>query len=588
MAAADTEIDDLQSGPEQFIKTGNMLNYRMQYRQSVMCFTSALQLIREKYQSTKKISSQNLKQFERDIQSYCTGLACAVQTFLHLGNQEKARDILCTYNFKFCESLPVEGDFINLTLGTLFLDVGKEYVQNQHIAVGNDILEEAREHLFWISSNLDADYKKAEVLTVLGYGLLCLGNLNVAETRSLEAVSLWRKLTYPLFAVDMVVTSMKTYIECRLRGTSPNIDEHNVCTDMLRLHNDLYGKGVNCEIPEAFTYLGTVALKTEKEKSSLAFFEEALNLYKKMPADENHKETISKLLRDIGVASYNCRDFQKAANSYKECLEMIKLNNPLNNVNLGQIAECCATLGFTYSRLRNFDKMLEYYEKALDLRTHLSEDDLELIETNIGNLYHVKATLHEKDGDKSNAEKYFTMAEVFFTKALNYSWKSFPYINYGYYLLCRRNYIEAIMYLQQGYLHGIVDKDTIEFDHTEDPILLHDLQRELDGCEDIRIPAVILSLYLKTLAHLGLGDKPNAKYAASQLKQEVQVCKFESYYTEGFGLERMQALCHSLLGYSYRDLEMKCQAKEQFQHAIDLMPDSHSAARNLELLKNSG
>jgi len=44
--------------------------------------------------------------------------------------------------------------------------------------------------------------------------------------------------------------------------------------------------------------------------------------------------------------------------------------------------DCCASLGFTYSR--DFDNMLMHYERALQLPACLAYKDLQLIETNIG------------------------------------------------------------------------------------------------------------------------------------------------------------------------------------------------------------
>jgi len=46
------------------------------------------------------------------------------------------------------------------------------------------------------------------------------------------------------------------------------------------------------------------------------------------------------------------------------------------------ILDCCASLGFTYSQLRDFDNMLMHYERALQLESCLAYKDLQLIETN--------------------------------------------------------------------------------------------------------------------------------------------------------------------------------------------------------------
>ena len=75
----------------------------------------------------------------------------------------------------------------------------------------------------------------------------------------------------------------------------------------------------------------------------------------------------------------------------------------------------------------------------------------------------------------------------------------------------RQQYQQCLVFLQQGYLNGVLDKDTVEFDHTEDPILIPDLQVELENRDHIRVPAVVVSLYLKSLAQKRNGDTAGAR-----------------------------------------------------------------------------
>ena len=574
---------------ESFIKVGRLLNSHMQYRDAGSCFLTALRLIQDKYHFTQgNITSlySNTQVLESDITLFCEALSCAVETLLHTNETESARDVLYDHNMATVFDLSQctdSMDLINWTLGSLYLSVGNAYIKAVAISTAKTILEKGKEHLLLLSHE-EARLKSAELLAALGFCHLCGGNLDEANNYQIDAIEMWRKLSYPLYQIELCINTMKHYIDCRLRSASPSVDEHNVCTDMLRLHNALWNHCLDTQVPEAFTYLGMVAFHKEKETTALAFFEEALALYKKMPCNEENRDSILKLLRDVGVASYNCRNFSKAAEVYKECLDMLRQSSPVNITKLGQIAECCAALGFTFSRLRNFDKMLEYYEKALELQARLVSEDLELIETNIGSLYHVKAVLCESEGDEPTAKRYFAKAESAFTKALRYSWKSFPFINYGYYLLCRGDYVQATHMLQQGYLNGVVDKDTVEFDHTEDPILIQDLRRELQDCEDIRMPSTVIALYLKAVSQSRVMDITGAGHTANQLRHEIQICRFDAYYTEGFGLERMKALCYSLLGCVYRDLGQKTEARVQFERSLEVLPDYKPAASNLRVL----
>ena len=315
-------------------------------------------------------------------------------------------------------------------------------------------------------------------------------------------------------------------------------------------------------------------------------------MYRDLPLTDGTRFEIERLLRFVGISSYNCRDFHQAAQAYLECLRSLETNQQPNVCKLSQVAECCASLGFTYSRLRDFDSMLVYYERALNLESRLASEDLELIETNIGSLYHVKATNAENHGDVLVAATCYGLAEGSFAKALRYSWKSFPFINYGYYLLCRSRYAQAVATLHQGYLNGVIDKDTVEFDHTEDPILIDDLRFELEGREDIRIPSTIIALYLKSLCEARMGNVVDANHTVEQLGYETNHCKYESYFVENYGLERMKSLCFSLLGYAYATLDYHVQALKAFEIALTIKPDYDAAmcnvARVRSILSNRG
>ena len=503
------------------MRTGRELCSKMKFRQAMTCYRTVLNFIKDDQanpqqppmeqsqgetsdHSRSDESAKTAARFEEMVFYYCEALACAVEMSLHLKDVDGARLLLTDYQYPvvFSDSIfnALDTDKVKYTLGNAYLAVGRALIEGQCMTSAKDNLKMAKYFLYDLSC-MDTKAAYAEVLGLLGFCCLMHGNPDTAVDTLLDSIELWRKLNYPLHQIELCVNAMKHYIESKLKLHTPNVDDHNVCTDMLRLHKALWNRGLNNQIPEAFYYLGYIAFKQENEKTSLAFFEEALALYRQMPQTDAVREEILKLLKDIGVASYNCRKFSQAASAYKDCLDLLRSQpgSGSSSAILAQVAECCAALGFTYSRLRNFDKMLEYYETALELQNTLVSEDLELIETNIGSLYHVKAVLAGTDGNEAESNKYFTLAEAAFLKALKYSWKSFPFINYGYYLLCRKKYLQASHVLQQGFVNGRIDKDTVEFDHTEDPILLDDLKRELEGVEDIRMPSTIIALYLKVI-----------------------------------------------------------------------------------------
>jgi tetratricopeptide (TPR) repeat protein len=397
-----------------------------------------------------------------------------------------------------------------------------------------------------------------------------------------DARLLWKALNWPIEHLKMIVYTLKNYMECLLEVDEPT-EEASVHSDLLMLHSVLIKLHNDMLIADVFTCLGMVAFNNEREHKAVVFFEQACALHKQTKGIERSSEEIMKLLRFIGVASYNCLDFTKAANAYLECLHLLETQQSMEVNKTSHVAECCASLGFTFSRLRDFDNMLNYYERAFALENRLSSEDLELIITNIGSLFHVKAVKLEQDGLAEMSHKYYEQADAAFHKALRYSWKSFPFINFGYYLLCQGKFFEASSILQQGYLNGVIDKDTVEFDHTEDPILIEDLRHELTGIEFIRIPSTIISLYLKSLAQVKMGDVISAETTAEHLEHEVKTCQYGQYYSDGYGQDRMEALCKSLVGYVFRALGNQAKATQAFHGALDMVPQYEACKRNLEL-----
>ena len=484
----------------------------------------------------------------------------------------------------------------SLSLAQLLHELGYYLSEHGHYVNATGPLEQGLKLMQDKPQNVNgASLKlKAKLLSTLGS---CHFYVKHAEAKVMltNALETWK--TFPWQAEDIrhVVDTIYYIIELQNQNQEAQESESegsNLHEDLYAIHHSLTEANLGSPVPEALTHLGVLSFQSNQQSVACSYFEKALALFRQS-CNNTDPIFMSKLLRYIGITNYNQHKFQKAAPAYHECLKILlelenkceKCEQPLGKNN---IADCYASLGFTYSRLRNFDNMLKYYEMALKLRNYLSQEDLELIDTNIGSLYHVKAAKFEKAGRKEEAAEFHKLAEEAFVRALGYSWKSFPYINYGYYLLCRERYDDAMSNLHQGYSNGVIDKDTVEFDHTEDVILISDLQFELCYREDIRMPSKIIALYLKAIAEVKADRTEIADYTVSKLQKESNSCKYENYYTEGFGLENMKALCYSLVGYAYKTLGKLPQAKEAFQDALILVPDYNAAKQNVKLLTEQG
>lgn len=518
-----------------------------------------------------------------------------VYSCLFVRDMETAYDVLDTTVTLY----PSDGSGVPLTfeivdiLSDCFTALGTEQVQTSLVTSAHSSLTlaasyaDVRAQLNNVSAHTASVCmrQQAILLTHLGYCLLYVPSADIQPLATLEkALQCWRNLQLCLDDVPLLVTALRHLAEARV-SSEQNADIMNLCDELVPLHS-LRSHGLGHLVPETLTAIGNIAFNYNRERQAVFYFEQAIALYRKEPPTEENREALRKLLRCLGVASYNIEDFNRAAWAYTECLWLLEPNGgdgarALSIQRSCQLADCYASLGFTYSRLRQFDAMMKYYERALELQHALTPDDLELIETNIGSLYHVRAALCESNGDESGAKRYYGLAETSFQRALTYSWKSFPYINYGYYLLCRGRYNEAANSLQQGHLNGLQDMDTVEFDHTEDAILLPELRRELEGREDIRAPASVLALYLRARALAAQGARLEAAQVVAQLQSLVETCRFEAHFTDGFGVQHMAALSYSLLGYTYEALQAPLEAARAFSQALDKFPEYPAASDNL-------
>jgi len=423
----------------------------------------------------------------------------AIVEYLKLAWQHYLRGVMC--------------EDVSHLLCNIHLRLGMEYLKKTMVSSAKEQLQLANEH-FQQVPGLTGSVTEAQLKSSLGCCYLLSTDLTSSIYMLSLAKNMWKKLNWPLEEIELIISTYKHYVLAQLQIMEDKKNKHifiDVTSDLVQLHHVLYKLNQSMIVADTFTQLGMNAFYTDNEKQAISYFQQSLELYKQATPDK-YMEEILRLLRFIGVACYNTREFEKACRVYHERLQLLEASQSMDINILTQIADCHASLGFTYSRLRNFDKMLMYYERALASDSRLTAEDIQLIETNIGSLYHVKAVKLEKQGSMEESAKYYDMAEEAFTKALRYSWKSFPFINYGYYLYFRGQYNQCLAFLQQGYLNSVLDKDTVEFDHTEDLILTPDLREELEDRDHIRVPAVIVSLYLKCLAHHKLGNIDAARY----------------------------------------------------------------------------
>ena len=544
---------------------GLKCNMLMGHKSAVHCFSQAVYLLQQpKFHAFT----------ERQSFLFCKAFSCLIRTYLLFGELGKGVYDYWKYveGIEECEAVEdililkamtaMEIGFAGISK-TLFnlarkffesaLDILTKFAPFKHESIGVSSSALGKCYL-----EMKASFQPDENGSVLEKASHFLEN----------GVKLLKEVHYHKEDMKFVVDATSNAIESQFERKIFDQDK-NYFNDLLWLHQDMNRTRHDLSVAGELELLGIVAFNNENQMKACTYFEKALSLYQNAQSTNDTLCQIAKLLRYIPIACYNNRDFPRAAKGYKDALDFIETNDYKDAAKKAHRADCLAALAFTHSRLRDFEMTLHYYERAYEVKDILMREDRELIEVNIGNLYHVKAVKCDTTADTENADKYFNLAESCFNRALSYIWKSFPYVNYGYYLLCRGRYGEAVGMFHQGYLTGLTDLNTVEFDHTEEVILIADLKNELDNQESLRVPSTVISLYLKTLAQVKACNLMDAKSTVSMLTAEVQDCKYQSYHVEHYGVENMQALANALLGYSCFAVKDYRQALESFEKALE-------------------
>lgn len=190
------------------------------------------------------------------------------------------------------------------------------------------------------------------------------------------------------------------------------------------------------------------------------FFQEALSIYNRIVDIEESSDMWQK----IGYCKQMQNDISGALDAYLHA-DLISLENSWTIKRIAQ----------SYRSLKQYDKAIEYYQKALKLNPH----DLS-IELNIGHCYlelkdYEKALncyfkiemLNEKNTSKvwrpiawtAFLMKRFDLAQQYYSQILSDKPNSHDYLNSGHVELCQNNFKEAL-----GYYKEVVVKEDYNVD----------------------------------------------------------------------------------------------------------------------------
>ena len=214
----------------------------------------------------------------------------------------------------------------------------------------------------------DLDYKKAEILNILGVSYRDIGDYN-------KAIEYHEKA-----------------LEIRINALGENQPE---------LYNNL---GIS------YDGLGDYG-------KAIEYHEKALEIRINTPGENQNHRNIIRSYVFLGKIYYGLGDYGKAIEYYEKALE-IEINTL--DENHPDIADYYNNLGVVYNDLGDYGKAIEYYEKALEIRINIlgeNDPDITFYYSNIGESYHGL-------GDYGKAIEYYEKAlEIIETVGTLYSGK---------------------------------------------------------------------------------------------------------------------------------------------------------------------
>jgi CHAT domain-containing protein/Tfp pilus assembly protein PilF len=191
---------------------------------------------------------------------------------------------------------------------------------------------------------------------------------------------------------------------------------------------------------------------------ALSYYQETLRYYQSFLPPNNPR--YGGLLVNIGAVYSRMREFDKALEYYLEALPIVRSSNPRF------LANCLMNIANSYRDTGNTDFALEYHQEALGVKeTILSPNhpDVGVSLMNIGSIYRENI----RDYDKA-LEYYFRALSIF--EATGYTAKTLCLRNIGGAYFLQKNYSKALDYYQKA-----IAEEVIGFDN-EDPMTLPPIQ----------------------------------------------------------------------------------------------------------------
>ena len=284
----------------------------------------------------------------------------------------------------------------------------------------------------------DLDYKKAEILNILGVSYRDIGDYNKAieyHEKALEIrinalgenqPELYNNLgiSYDgLGDYNKAIEYHEKALEIRINTPGENQNHRNIIRSYVFLGKIYYGLGdygkaieyyekaleieINTldenhpDIADSYYNLGAAYNGLGDYNKAISFFEKALEI-EINTLDENHPDIADSYYK-LGAACNGLGDYNKAIEYHEKALE-IRINTL--GENHPDIADSYGVLGVIYYGLGDYGKAIEYYEKALEIEINTLDEN----HPDIADYYNNLGVVYNDLGDYGKAIEYYEKA----------------------------------------------------------------------------------------------------------------------------------------------------------------------------------
>ena len=386
------------------------------------------------------------------------------------------------------------------------------------------------------------------------------------------ALTCWKQLptgSQPLDQMELVVDSYSIIICAQIHHDDLTCYNGGL-SDLLDLHDTLCHLGCTTSIiPRQVSHMIILALErgATVDNTTFTLLQKVMDLLKSETAtsdpdhDQVSQQALCSWLLDhwwtLGNIYYSDKKYEKAMVVYENLLELALNNEDVRPISPGVtrtrlLALTYTVLGFCNLGLHNI-KMAHYFEKALEFKQHISDDNVETIYGSLANIYYIRGAEMEAKADSESSELY-GRAEKYFKDSLQLTVRpsAVTFTTYAYYLFTRNRLQECMNVLNRAYRAENITTSIIRFDHSEEVILTDSIREMMGASSGLVLPTVILILYFKCCLLVREGRTTEITDLLTMLRKHI--CEFP--YDENrncwdvFEADALHANALSTLGYA--------------------------------------